>query len=360
MHGAKMVARLLVLGGDLRSNPRMRIRALLIIMTGLALAAPSSAEDCEVPSDARGARPAAEDGPTQIRIGMFLIDVIRVNDRDQSITVDFNVNLRWRDPRLVRDPDEPPLCIFGLHEIWQPNLRILNQRVLKPHFPQQLRVDRNGVVHYDQRFFGELRSIGDFSEFPFDTRNLTLELVAVDRRPGEVSWVKNVDRTGKAGLLAIANWRIGEQTMKSKTVNLLPGLPFAGVDFVFPMERHATYFVWNTIVPLVMIVFMSWGVFWVNPQHLGAQLGLAATSMLSLIAYRFTLGGVLPPIPYFTRMDLFLNGASLLVFLALVEAVAASTIADNGRQALASRIDRVSRVAFPLVFAGVVAAAFVR
>jgi hypothetical protein len=125
------------------------------------------------------------------------------------------------------------------------------------------------------------------------------------------------------------------------------------------MSRHAEYFIWNTIVPLVMIVFMSWCVFWVNPSHLGAQLGLAATSMLSLIAYRFTLAGVLPPVPYFTRMDIFLNGASLLVFLALAEAVASSTIADRGNPTLAGRIDQLSRIGFPVSFAVIVAVAFV-
>lgn len=246
------------------------------------------------------------------------------------------------------------------HELWSPILRIRNQRRLRGQFPEQLRIDREGVVSYDQRYFGELRALGDYSDFPFDTRDLRLELVAVDRSPEEIAWHLNEDRTGSADEVAVANWDVGAQSIELKSMTLLRGQPFAAVDFVYPMTRRAEYFVWNTIVPLVMIVFMSWCVFFVNPAHLGPQLGLAATSMLSLIAYRFTLAGVLPPVPYFTRMDVFLSGASLLVFLALVEAVATSTLADRGHTALAGRIDRWSGLGFPTAFAAIILAAFAR
>ena len=64
---------------------------------------------------------------------------------------------------------------------------------------------------------------------------------------------------------------------------------------------------------------MSWAVFWVDPKEIGPQLGLAATSMLTLIAFQFAFTGLLPRISYLTRADRFVFSASLLVFLALVE-----------------------------------------
>ena len=39
--------------------------------------------------------------------------------------------------------------------------------------------------------------------------------------------------------------------------------------------------------------------------------------MLTLIAYRFLLGQSLPPVSYLTRLDYFLLGATILVFIAL-------------------------------------------
>ena len=103
------------------------------------------------------------------------------------------------------------------------------------------------------------------------------------------------------------------------------------------------------IVPLLLIVFMSWSVFWINPQHFGAQLGVSTTSMLTLIAFRFTLRTILPPVAYLTSMDIFLTGSSILIFIALVETVATSVLAERGRNGLAMHIDRWSKILFPVM-----------
>ena len=68
---------------------------------------------------------------------------------------------------------------------------------------------------------------------------------------------------------------------------------------------------------MAIIVFMSWVVFWLGPQHVGPRLSVSVTSMLTLVAYRFLLGQSLPPVSYLTRLDYFLLGATVLVFIAL-------------------------------------------
>jgi hypothetical protein len=78
---------------------------------------------------------------------------------------------------------------------------------------------------------------------------------------------------------------------------------------------------------------------------------VSVTSVLTLIAYHIALTGKLPDISYLTRMDLFLFGSTLLVFLSLIEVVATSRLAKSGRLELARRFDIVCRVAFPLGYA---------
>ncbi|MDH3519928.1 MAG: hypothetical protein OEM49_05665 [Myxococcales bacterium] len=57
-------------------------------------------------------------------------------------------------------------------------------------------------------------------------------------------------------------------------------------------------------------------------------------------------------------MDVFLTGGTILVFLALVESVLTSALADRGRRDLAKRIDRCSRLGFPTVLILLVLIAF--
>lgn len=80
--------------------------------------------------------------------------------------------------------------------------------------------------------------------------------------------------------------------------------------------------------------------------------------MLTLIAYRFAVGADLPKVSYVTRMDLFLLGATVLVFATLLEVIITSTLARRERLEEARRIDHVARVLFPLLFALVTARSF--
>ena len=77
--------------------------------------------------------------------------------------------------------------------------------------------------------------------------------------------------------------------------------------------------------------------------------------MLTLIAYRFALARSLPNLSYLTRMDFFLVGSTLLVFLIVVLVTLSSRLLGQGRQELVERMDRWAIVAYPLLFVAVLA-----
>jgi hypothetical protein len=122
----------------------------------------------------------------------------------------------------------------------------------------------------------------------------------------------------------------------------------------FTFEIHANritaYYVWKVLLPLCLIVAMSWAVFWIDPAQFGTQIGLSATATLTLIAFIFATTNMLPALGYFTRLDLFIGGATILVFLALLQSLTTSFLVTNDKAELALNLDRVSRVLFPLVF----------
>jgi glycine receptor alpha-4 len=55
-----------------------------------------------------------------------------------------------------------------------------------------------------------------------------------------------------------------------------------------------------------------------------ARMSVAVTTMLTLMAYRFALGRLVPNLPYLTRFDYFTLGPTILIFLVLL-LVAATT-----------------------------------
>ena len=111
-------------------------------------------------------------------------------------------------------------------------------------------------------------------------------------------------------------------------------------------------------MPLLLIVAMSWIVFWIDPSESGTQVSVAITSMLTLIAYRFAVSSDLPKVSYLTRLDDFIMFSTLLVFVTLIEVVFTTIMAKTGQIEKARVVDRWARWVFPLGFGSVAVASF--
>ena len=132
---------------------------------------------------------------------------------------------------------------------------------------------------------------------------------------------------------------------------LAPGREDAGYVFEFTASRNVQHYILKVILLLVLIVIMSWSVFWLDPIHSSSQINIAIASMLTLIAYRFAVDSQLQRLPYTTRLDAFILTSTLLVFFSLIEVVV-TTILDNNQQTeRAKKIDRYCRAIFPVIFA---------
>src|SRR5207245_4481039 len=119
--------------------------------------------------------------------------------------------------------------------------------------------------------------------------------------------------------------------------------------FLFTVSRIVQFYVWKVILPLVLIVIMSWAVFWIDPVTSNSQISIAVTSMLTLIAYRFAIDNQLPRLPYTTNLDAFILMSTVLVFFSFIEVLVTTILENQKRNRLAITIDRFCRVIFPVI-----------
>jgi hypothetical protein len=193
--------------------------------------------------------------------------------------------------------------------------------------------------------------------FPLDRNTVKFRVVSAGHSPDEIEFVVDEQVTGQAAALSIIGFRVGQGTARVGTYEILPGGDrFAQLEYALEVSRSRAYYIWKVFVPLTTIVFMSWAAFWMCPTQFGPRVSVAITSVLTLIAYRFLLGSLVPRISYLTRMDIFILGATVLVFLGLVEVVASGNLAAGGDERSALRLDRWSRVVFPVAFVLIIAA----
>ena len=159
--------------------------------------------------------------------------------------------------------------------------------------------------------------------------------------------------------LSLPDWKVESWRLDFSPYTPLPGFePSSSFAVVFEAKRKAGFFLWKILFPLIFIVAMSWIVFWIDPELTGTQISVATTSMLTLIAYRFVVGQLVPNVSYLTRMDYFILGSTVLVFSALLQAVVTGVLAKAKKIRSAQRMDRWCRILFPALFAGVLLYSF--
>lgn len=295
---------------------------------------------------------SSDEGPVLVAVSLAVLDVSGVDDTLQQFSANLFYRIEWTDQSLKHDG--PGVRHVPLDEVWNPRLAIANELSLKETLPQTVEVTPDGHVVCFQRVVGTLAQSMDLRGFPFDRQTFSVRFAAVGYSPEQVALIVSRDR---AVMLnddwSVANWTLVDWEISNRTFAPAPGLPtLPGIELTMNMKRGSAYFIFKVILPLILIVAMSWIVFWISPELMSSQISVAVTSMLTLIAYRFMVDGLVPRVSYFTRLDLFILGGTLLVFLTLIISVLTGVLARKERHDSAERVDRICRISFPVLFAG--------
>lgn len=320
----------------------------LIVLAAIAYGSGASAR-----ADSFGfPRPDPPGTRTRVEFGAIILDVSSINSADQTFTADVGLVLRWHDPRLATPGGA--VKVMNRTDVWNPDVYLLNQRSVAMLLPDVVDVTPEGDVFYRQRFAGQFSNRIHVGDFPFDSHLFRVRFASGRYSMDELEFVNERfrDRTGVTDKPLVVDWQI--TSWKVHEGAFTEGmLSFARPSFSieFMAARRAGFFVLKLLLPLALVVFMSWVVFWLDPERIDAQVGMAATAVLTLIAYRFTFDSLLPPVSYLTRVDHFISGSTALVFLSLLQVVITGTLVSRNRIPDARRLDRWSRGVFPALFA---------
>ena len=302
-------------------------------------------------------RPSPETGPTQVEVAIGLLDIDNINSATQTFYANVFVGLTWKDTRLAHAGSGS--IKYSLHTIWTPTLQIANEGgLIRKTFPEVAKIEPDGTVRYRQRYVGLFSQTMKLHDFPFDQHTFRLHFVAPGYTSKQVRFIPNKEFAARGTPyssaiqkdISLPDWEILDYKTKNSPFILFKDTESAGYAFEFTAKRLVEYYLLKVIMPLVLIVMMSWVVFWIDPANSGTQIGVAATSMLTLIAYRFAVDTHVPKVPYFTRLDEFIFMSTLLVFIALSQVVFTSMLAQCDKGDTARRVDKISRIVFPVIF----------
>ena len=269
----------------------------LLLMPGLA---PAMAAD-EVTSFSKVRFPQDVKLPLEVSVGVVLVDFARINAREESFDIQGYLNLSWRVPSLAGKGDRR----MFRDELWAPNIDFVN--ALEPVKVQNeavFHVSDDGMVEERVRFRASSPrrwTSGGSRSTSSTWRSTSSRSSGPSTRSSSRSTRPGSGGTTRAFL---SDWEIGDvHAMCSTTRHTSLDQTRARFKLIIDVRRRSTFYVWRVLLPLILLVVASWGVFWVDPAQLQPQISTVVAVLLSIVIFNITIDFALPKVAYFTFID---------------------------------------------------------
>lgn len=125
-------------------------------------------------------------------------------------------------------------------------------------------------------------------------------------------------------------------------------VPYSRLTYNITIDRKTGFYIWKIFLPLIVIVAISWVVFWMNREMLGRRAGVSVTGILTVIAYQFVVSETIPRVSYLTVLDEVLLLSTLTIAATLLVSLIVEAVQSRDKDA--TQIDKVCRWAFPLAY----------
>jgi len=320
----------------------------------------SGRDGLEGPPGSSVAEPPNADGPTVVGVGFFVNDIRGIDPVRDQFQFRGQVRTIWCDPRLSFDPailgrDERILTgeqvEKEIHRMWFASGYPVNQTGNLDVSERVLRIRSDGTVEQTINASLPLATHYDLHRFPFDRQTLVLQVESYLWNRDQLQLVPDETISGFSDGIAIPEWEIRAVRGHVSEVSVIrSNIPFSRYTLEIEVHRQPGFYLWKVFLPLIVIVSLSWSVFWMTDERFPGRSRVSATGVLTIVAYQFVFAENLPRVGYLTLLDMVMIGSFGLLAVTVVE----SLLVDRANQhdpARALQIDRTSRWLFPTAYA---------
>lgn len=221
--------------------------------------------------------------PARVYVGVWLVNVEKVDLAASSYRLDFYLWFKFNSSEI------------SLADVKK--FEFANGP-LGPFTPIE-EDETRGYVEY--RIKGDFIKTFDFSNYPFETHTLTIELehkeFDVSRLRYIVDQNSTIDET-----INVAGWEIGGYSA-TETEHSYGDETFSRFIFSIRLRRPMLSSFVKSVLPIIVITTISLLTFFISPQNFGQRIGLGVTTLMSASAFHLSLLSGLPPIGYLTFAD---------------------------------------------------------
>ena len=299
-------------------------------------------------------------GATLVGLGLYVINISNVNAVENTYRLEGLIDLVWCDPRLKfnakdqRNQQQVYLeedAATKIQRIWWPSITFVNEVGEYFRKNEELVISSDGTVEYKERFSVELKSFFDLRKFPFDEQTLDVEIESFAWDENSLKLNKEDKRIGFSPHLNLPEWEIGDSEIDiQQSQEIRSQKPFSKFLMHIKLIRKPGFYLWKVIIPLIILVIISWSVFWMIGESLADRISFSLTGILTVVAYQFLISENLPNISYLTLMDAILSLSFLAMALTVAENIVINWLKMGNLELAAYKVDRLCQVAFPTAY----------
>ncbi|XP_019730214.1 gamma-aminobutyric acid receptor subunit rho-3-like isoform X2 [Hippocampus comes] len=230
-------------------------------------------------------------------------------DSISEVNMDFTMTLYlrhyWKDERLAFPSHNNQSRTFDsrlVKKIWVPDVFFAHSKRSFIHDTTMenimLRVYPDGNILYSVRVTVTSLCSMDFSSFPLDTQNCSLELESYAYNENDL----------------MLYWKNGNDSLRTDEIVLSQFFiehfhPSSGLAFYsstgwynrllinFILRRHIFFFMLQTYFPTMLMVVLSWVSFWIDRRAVPARVSLGMTTVLTMSTIITGVSSSMPQVP---------------------------------------------------------------
>nr|XP_034305348.1 glycine receptor subunit alpha-2 [Crassostrea gigas] len=327
-----------------------------------------------------------EDVATEVEVQLEITSI----DSISAISMEYSMNVllqqTWRDPRLnfshISNISVLELDQRRIGDVWAPDIFFKNEKSGSLHtvsVPNKLlHINNDGSVLYSMRLSLTLSCMMDLRYFPMDdqTCSILMESFGYSKENVALRWnskepvIFGLDDNDEQSLPQFYFYKPLE-TEGCFSVDSF-NIEFSCLKAKLFLQRNLGFYIAQVFIPSMLIVILSWISFWIHVDYLPARASLGVVCVLTMTTQSSGIRSSLPVLSYIKAIDVWLAAGLLFVVAALLEFAYINVQTRKHRKQAkddeesmqiaepqartdfmdrARRVDRVSRIVFPLCYA---------
>ncbi|XP_077631050.1 gamma-aminobutyric acid receptor subunit rho-3 isoform X1 [Crocuta crocuta] len=309
-------------------------------------------------------RPGFGGSPVPVGIDVQIESIDSISEVNMDFTMTLYLRHYWKDERLSFPSTTNKSMTFDhrlIKKIWVPDIFFVHSKRSFIHDTTveniMLRVYPGGNVLFSLRITVSAMCFMDFSRFPLDTQNCSLELesYAYTEEDLMLYWKHGNKSLTTDEHISLSQFFVEEFSASSGFAFYSSTGWYNRLFINFVLRRHIFFFVLQTYFPAMLMVMLSWVSFWIDRRAVPARVSLGITTVLTMSTIISGVSASMPQVSYIKAVDVYLWVSSLFVFLSVIEYAAVNYLTtveeqkqfkNTGKISGMYNIDAVQAMAF--------------